>query len=164
MSKRRHSKRFVLGVNVFASAFVGLFLSACMSDLEPDVGELRAGVCRSKDSNPAVNVSYREDVLMLFQRSGAQGGCSCHQPSNRGTPGIDQSGLSLENYASLMRGGNSSHDTIVIPGDPCASLIVQKVTSAPPSGSRMPPGGPPFMTPAEIALLSDWVYEGAHDN
>jgi hypothetical protein len=43
-------------------------------------------------------------------------------------------------------------------------LIVQKVTSAPPSGARMPPGGPPFMTPAEIALLSDWVYEGAHDN
>jgi hypothetical protein len=28
----------------------------------------------------------------------------------------------------------------------------------------MPPGGPPFMTPAEIALLADWIAEGAHDN
>lgn len=143
---------------------VGLHASACISDIEPDVGELRAGTCKSQDSDPARNVSFTDDLLPLFQRSGTQGGCSCHQPSNRATPGIDQSGLSLENYRTLLQGGTNSHDTIVVPGDPCASLIVQKVGSAPPVGQRMPPGGPPFMTPDEIALLSDWIYEGAHDN
>jgi hypothetical protein len=138
--------------------------SSCLSELEPDVGDLRAGTCQSEDSDPSVDVLYSKDVLPLFQRSGSLGGCTCHQPANRSTSGIDQSGLSLQNFASLMRGGNSSHSTIVIPGDPCASVIVQKVSNAPPYGARMPPGGPPFMTPEEIGLLRDWIAEGAHDN
>ena len=138
--------------------------SACIAEVEPEVGPLRAGTCVSKDSDPAVAVSFKDNVLPLFQRSGGQGGCTCHQPSNRSTPGIDQSGLSLENFRTLMRGGNSSRMNIVVPGDPWARVIVQKVGSAPPFGTRMPPGGPPFMTPAEIALLADWIAEGAHDN
>jgi hypothetical protein len=138
--------------------------SACLAEVEPDVGSLRAGTCVSKDSDAMLEVSFKDDVLPLFQRSGGQGGCTCHQPSNRSTPGIDQSALSLENYRSLLRGGNSSRENIVVAGDPCASVIVQKVSSAPPFGTRMPPSGPPFMTPAEIALLADWIAEGAHDN
>lgn len=138
--------------------------SACIAELEPDVGDLRAGTCRPEDSNPDVMVSFKEKILPLLQRSGTQGGCSCHQPGNRSTPGIDQSGLSLGSYAALMRGGNTSHSNIVIPGDPCGSVIVQKVSNAPPTGARMPPGGPPFMTPEEIGLLRDWIAEGAHDN
>jgi Planctomycete cytochrome C len=141
-----------------------LAASACFASLEPEVGDLRAGTCVPQDTNPARLVSFKDNVLPLFQRSGAQGGCTCHQPGNRATPGIDQTGLSLEDYASLRRGGTTSHDTIVVPGDPCSSLIVQKVSNAPPTGQRMPPTGPPFMTPDEIALLSDWIYEGAHDN
>ena len=141
-----------------------LGLSACLAELEPEVGPLRAGTCISKDSDPMLQVSFAKDVLPLFQRSGGQGGCTCHQPSNRSTPGIDQSGLSLETYRTLVRGGNMSRENIVVPGDPCSSIIVQKVSSAPPFGTRMPPSGPPFMTPAEIALLADWIAEGAHDN
>jgi hypothetical protein len=136
----------------------------CLAEVEPDVGALRAGTCVSRDSDATHSVSFKDDLLPLFQRPGGQGGCTCHQPSNRSTPGIDQSGLSLDSYRSLLRGGNNSRDAIVVPGDPCASIIVQKVSSAPPFGSRMPPGGPPFMTPAEIALLADWIAEGAHDN
>lgn len=136
----------------------------CITEFEPDVGAVRAGTCRSEDTDPNSAVSFQKDILPLFQRSGRQGGCSCHQPGNRSTPGIDESGLSLENYRSLMRGGNTSGSDIVVPGDPCASVIVQKVSNAPPSGARMPPGGPPFMTPDEIALLRDWIFEGAHDN
>ena len=141
-----------------------ILLSACITDVEPDVGLLRAGACNPKDSDPTASVSFKMQVLPLFQRPGNQGGCSCHQPSNKSTPGIDATGLSLDSYASLMRGGNMSHDTIVTPGNPCTSLIVQKVSEAPPSGSRMPPSGPPFLTPDEIAFLSDWIAEGAHDN
>jgi len=148
-----------------ATTFVLLAtLAGCMSELEPDVGDLRAGTCVSKDSDPARTVSFTTDVLPLFTRSGSQGGCTCHQPGNRSTSGIDQSGLSLESAAAIRRGGNNSRETIVVPGDPCSSVLVQKVSSAPPFGARMPPSGPPFMTPDEIALLSDWIYEGAHDN
>jgi len=140
-----------------------LAAAGCISELEPDVGAIRAGTCRSEDTDPFNDVSYKEDVLPLFQRSGLQGGCSCHQPGNRSTSGIDETGLSLLDYASLMR-GTSSGQKVVVPGDPCASEIVQKVSNAPPTGARMPPGGPPFMTTEEIALLRDWIAEGANDN
>ena len=148
----------------FLAAVLAVASVACIAEVEPDVGPLRAGTCKSKDSDPNHDVSFKEDVLVLFQRPNGQGGCACHQPSNRRTSGIDATGLSLENYKTLIRGGNASHDTIVIPGDPCASLVVQKVSSAPPSGSRMPSDGPPYLSPPEIALLSDWIAEGAHDN
>jgi Planctomycete cytochrome C len=147
-----------------AGLLLSLLSSACIAELEPDVGDLRAGTCRSEDSDPNTFVSYRDQILPLFQRSGTAGGCGCHQPGNKSTPGIDQAGLNLLNYATLRRGGNTSHANIVIPGDPCNSVIVQKVSNAPPTGSRMPPGGPPFMTPEEITLLRDWIAEGAHDN
>ncbi|MET0384883.1 MAG: c-type cytochrome domain-containing protein [Polyangiales bacterium] len=159
MNVRREPSHFLLIALLGASGLLG-----CLSQVEPDVGELRAGTCQPRDSDPARDVSFKKDVLPLFQRPGSQGGCTCHQPSNRSTPGIEQSGLSLESYGTLLRGGNNSHDTIVTAGDPCTSLIVQKVSSAPPTGARMPPGGPPFLTPDEIALLSDWIFEGANDN
>jgi hypothetical protein len=148
---------------------VGLFVlsalgSACLSELEPEVGDLRAGTCKSEDSDPAQLVSFQRDILPLFERSGSQGGCGCHNSSGRNTSAIEQSGLDLLDYRSLMRGGNNSQSDIVVAGDPCASVLVQKVSSAPPFGARMPPSGPPFMTPQEISLLRDWIYEGAHDN
>jgi hypothetical protein len=156
---RAHHASLALAITV---GLIGL--ASCIAELEPDVGDLRAGTCKQDDSDPAVDVSFKMAILPIFQRSGQQGGCSCHQPANRSTPGIDQSGLSLGSYAALMRGGNTSRSNIVLPGDPCGSILVQKVSNAPPTGARMPPGGPPFMSPEEIELLRDWIAEGAHDN
>ena len=36
-------------------------------------------------------------------------------------------------------------------------------SSAPPYGARMPISGPYFSS-TEMALLRDWILEGAHDN
>jgi hypothetical protein len=143
---------------------VSSFVQGCLADVEPQVGALRAGTCKSEDSDPSTPVSFKDDLLPLMQRPNGQAGCACHQPGNRRTSGIDATGLALDSYASLRRGGTASHDTIVMPGNPCASLIVQKVSSAPPAGARMPSDGPPYLSPPEIALLSDWIAEGAHDN
>ena len=140
-------------------------LSGCVVEtLEPDLGPLRAGLCKPEDSDPARDVSYAQDIAKLFERPFGKAGCSCHQPSSPRTSGIDVSGLNLGSYAALMRGGNDSHDTIVIPGDPCTSLLVQKTSNAPPTGARMPSDGPPYLSPSEHQLLSDWIVEGAHDN
>lgn len=138
--------------------------SACIADVEPDVGPARAGVCKAEDSNPDVDVSFRMDLLPLFERPFGQAGCGCHLPSSRRTSGIDATGYDVSTFTAFTRGGNSSRDTAVVPGDPCASLVVQKVSSAPPTGSRMPSDGPPYLSPKEIALLSDWIAEGALDN
>jgi hypothetical protein len=141
-----------------------LVLAGCIADVEPDVGPVRAGACRSEDSDPMKDVSYRNDVLPLFERPFGQAGCSCHLPSSRRSSGIDATGFDVSTYTSFTRGGNSSRDTAIVPGDPCESLVIQKTSSAPPFGSRMPSDGPPYLSPKEIALLSDWIAEGALDN
>ena len=151
-------------MRALAIALGTLMLGACISEIEPDVGPVRAGICKSEDSNPQHSVSYRNDILPLFERPLGMAGCSCHLPSSRRTVGIDATGLDVSTYTAIMRGGTSSQDTVVIPGDPCMSLVVQKVSNAPPSGNRMPSDGPPYLSPKEIALLSDWIAEGALDN
>jgi len=156
MSSRR------LAVFAIVACIAGV--SACIADVEPDVGPVRAGVCKSEDSDPKHVVSYRNDVLPLFMRPFGAAGCGCHLPSSRRSSGIDATGFDVSNYTSFVRGGNSSRDTAIVPGDPCGSLVVQKVSSAPPSGARMPSDGPPYLSPKEIALLSDWIAEGAIDN
>jgi hypothetical protein len=145
-------------------SIAALSLSACLDPFEPEVGELRAGVCTPEDSDPRYDVSFSEDVFPLFERMAPEPGCGCHLPSSRRPIGIENSGLNLGSYTSLMRGGTTSGPDIVVPGDPCASIIVQKMSSAPPFGSRMPSSGPPYFTPAERALIADWIAEGAHDN
>ena len=74
---------------------------------EPDVGELRAGVCKPEDSDPDTEVSFENDVLPLFQRKPPEIGCGCHQPDSMRPIGIDISGLDLSSYSAVMRGGET---------------------------------------------------------
>jgi hypothetical protein len=148
-----------------ALAACALLLCSCLAEVwDPDVGPLRAGLCKPDDSDPDHDVSFHDDVLPLLKRPFGQGGCSCHIPSGKRASGLEATGLELSSYRTLMAGGNQSADTIVLPGDPCNSLIVQKVSNAPPYGARMPSDGPPYLTPSERALLADWIAEGARDN
>jgi hypothetical protein len=78
--------------------------------------------------------------------------------------GIEQGGLDLGSITSLRAGGRNSGADIVIAGDPCSSLLVQKLESTPPFGSRMPLDGPPYLEPDEIGLIRDWIAEGALEN
>jgi hypothetical protein len=143
-------------------AAAALVLAAC-GDLEPDVGPRLAGTCSDADSNPDVNVSFTRDLRPLINRFA--GGCSCHVPSTSGPgPGTRLGGLDLSSLASLREGGVGSGPQIVIAGQPCASILYQKVSPAPPFGSRMPLGGPPFLTNEELQLIHDWIAEGAADN
>jgi hypothetical protein len=141
-------------------------LAACLAEeLEPELGPRRAGLCEREDSDPDHDVLFQRDVLALFERMPEQGpGCSCHLPDSRRAPGLELTGLDLSSYAGLMSGGDNSREMIVVPGDPCASIVLQKVSSAPPFGVRMPSNGPPYLTPREQQLIADWIAEGAHDN
>ncbi|MDD9947862.1 MAG: hypothetical protein OXU20_42880 [Myxococcales bacterium] len=136
---------------------------ACVLDLEPDVGDVRAGLCRPEDSDPDADVSFSEDILPLFERMGGPG-CGCHLQSARRPIGIQFSGLDLTDYSTMLQGGDQSRGDLVVPGDPCASVLVQKISSAPPFGARMPSSGPPYLSPEERTMIGDWIAEGAHDN
>lgn len=136
---------------------IGVSLCGCMSELEPDVGPVIAGQCKNEDSDPEVDVSFDDEVLPMLQMR-----CGCHDPKGSGSA-IDATGFSIGNAAEVKRGGSKSGSNAVVPGDACESILVQKVGPAPPFGARMPISGPYFSS-TEMALLRDWILEGAHDN
>jgi hypothetical protein len=147
-------------------------LTGCELSYEPDVGLLHAdeipadaapgsdaavsALARCVDSDPATDVSFSQQVRPITAKS--PGGClSCHGTSSA-------SGFNLGSYESLRRGGMNSGTRIVVPGDPCASILLQKLSVAPPFGARMPYNGPPYFTADELTVVKDWIAEGAHDN
>jgi hypothetical protein len=139
-----------------------LALGGCILT-EPEVGARLAGTCDNDDSDPATPVLFSVQIRPLVNRS--MGGCTCHVPSASG-PGIGTqlSGLDMGTIPVLRGGGNLSGPAIVVEGQPCESVLVQKLTEAPPFGSRMPLSGPPFFTADETRLVHDWIAEGALEN
>lgn len=49
--------------------------------------------------------------------------------------------------------------TIVVPGDPAASLLIQKLSATPPCGMRMPVGAP--LSDAHVQQITTWIMNGA---
>jgi hypothetical protein len=141
-------------------------LTSCI-DYDPDVGPLLVPPpdsqpstshigCDNADSNPGVAVSFIANVRPLMTRS--TGGCSpCHL-------GRVTSGLDLSSYESMRRGGLYSGTRVIVAGEPCTSVLWQKLSRTPPFGSRMPLNGPPYFSADELELVHDWIAEGAANN
>ncbi len=70
-------------------------------------------------------------------------------------------GLALNTVGNIIAGGN--HGTAVNVSDPDASILILKVRSNPPFGSRMPTGGP-FLKTIEVDMIRRWIEQGARDN
>ncbi len=140
---------------------------ACVVDsTAPDVGALIAGQCDNADSDPDVDIRFDRDILPILSRDGEnEPGCAeCHFPQSNSPAGFEVTGLNLSSYQTLIRGGANSSGNIVVAGDPCASILWQKLGPAPPFGSRMPLSGPPFLSEDDRLLIHDWIAEGARDN
>src|SRR5262249_7196317 len=65
-------------------------------------------------------------------------------------------GLSLDSYASLMRGTGKA---VVVPGKPAESELAARLETGD-TGKRMPKGGEP-LPPAKIAMVKSWIAAGA---
>jgi|GEM_PF-1931195 len=85
------------------------------------------------------------DIKPIFQAN-----CRCHLAGARG-------GLSLADYASLMRGGNSG--PAVVPGSPDQSLLILSIKGQKPP--KMPPQG--SVPSDQIDQLSKWIADGAKE-
>jgi hypothetical protein len=133
--------------------------AACIADFEPEVGALVAGQCKNEDSNDEIDVSFKNDVLPVLQMR-----CNCHDPKGMGSGyAIELTGFSVGSRADVIKGGGKTGDKNVVPGDACASVLVQKCSESFPFGSRMPLYGP-YLSKTEMNLLRDWIVEGADDN
>ena len=147
---------------VSSSVFVLVpFVVGCVTEvgLTPDLGAATIPVCVAADSDAEQDVSFTADIAPLLSNRCVP----CHDPNSSSPLGFDETGFSITSYAELRRGGESSGLDIVVEGDPCASILVQKVGTAPPFGSRMPLRRTPLSL-TERQTISDWIAEGALAN
>ena len=98
-------------------------------------------------SSPAAGASFANDVLPVLQQHCA----TCH-----GTLG----GWDGSSYEAVMTSGD--HDPVVVPGDPTASLLAQKILGTQTFGTVMPMNG--ALPLAEIQPILDWIAAGAPNN
>lgn len=162
----RISSLFVLAI---PAAFV-----ACL-DLNPTVGnrpltdEERnppkdGGVTFDAPDEAGRTVYFGRDIRPRINRSATDPdpGCfPCHDGHAAKHVGVDLGGLDMSTLGKLRQGGGTSGSKIVVPGDPAASAIVQKLKGTYPYGTRMPKSGPPFWSDDAIALVEQWIREGA---
>ena len=91
---------------------------------------------------------------------------SCHTDEGRTPSG----GLNLRSgaaYAALVGVASSAKAGAirVIAGNASGSYLVQKLEGASDIvGLRMPRNGPPFLTDAQVALIRQWIQNGAPNN
>jgi uncharacterized membrane protein len=103
-------------------------------------------------TNPAVGGSatfYGARIQPIFA-----GQClNCHNAEKR------KSGLRLDNYAGVMRGGK--HGPVVKPGDVRNSDLFHRITLSPTDDNFMPKAGKPPLSPDQVKLIELWIVDGA---
>lgn len=100
-------------------------------------------------------VSYKKDVLPIIHDY-----ClSCHQPGGKG---YEKSGLDMRTYESLMKG--TKFGTVVKPGDSFTSILIQVIEGRVHASIKMPFGMSGGLAKDKIAVLKNWVNQGAKDN
>lgn len=102
--------------------------------------------------DPQAEISYYRDVRPIFQQH-CQG---CHQPAK------PQGGYVMTDHPSLLKEGDSNEHG-VIPGKPDESMLVQQLLSREGKPPAMPKGKDPLIE-REIALIKQWIAQGAKDD
>ena len=111
---------------------------------------VRMATANEPPSNPSPKVGvYEQSIAPLLETKCLR----CHGPEKQ------QGNLRLDQKASALRGGESGTAGLV-PGRADLSELYRRITAADPA-LAMPPGKD-RLTPAEIALLKQWIDDGAH--
>lgn len=111
--------------------------------------------CKKDDPvipDPGENISFSMHVLPILQQHGC---VSCHGPA------LSENALRADRVSDLLAGGVSG--PAVVPNNAAGSLLIQKMSSNPPFGSRMPFGGAP-VPDAQQNVIRRWIDEGAQNN
>ena len=152
--KRIHVLPF-LGATALSAGLSGCLLS------EPDVGPQVSERCINEDSDPNTDIDYQRDIVDKIFSEEPTACFECHRPDAPNPVGFEVGGLDLSSYQTLRQGGAISGSSVVIPGNPCESILLQKIRDGVPFGGRMPLSGAPYLTDEEIQNIHDWIAEGA---
>lgn len=103
---------------------------------------------------PADTVSYKEDVLPIFQKRCAK----CHGGTNEEGEVVAEVSLIVIDHRRLMMG--SEFGPVITAGDPEDSWLLEMIAEG-----DMPPEGEGDKVPEEeIAVIRQWILEGAKNN
>jgi hypothetical protein len=109
--------------------------------------------------------SIQRDILNAADSAGRPACTSCHNAQLfRLNGNLNLAGATA--YAALVNVASSGKPGAVrvVPGDPDASYLIQKIEGAPGIlGDRMPQMGP-FLTSGQIAIIRHWIQLGAANN
>lgn len=101
------------------------------------------------------HLDFNEDVQPIL----ASNCFSCHGPD----PSTRRAGLRLDLGEAAFK-KRPGHPDAIVPGHPELSELVKRISSKDPHYlmPRNPQGGAKPLKPAEIAILKEWIAEGAH--
>ena len=101
------------------------------------------------DTSGGESLSFAEDIYPLLARC-----TSCHGLEPTLSEGPTAAYDALVDVESSLEG-----HTYVVPGEPDASYLLEKIKAEDP-GNRMPRGGEP-LPPESVELVEEWIIEGA---
>lgn len=112
------------------------------------------------DPGPVGPVSFAADVQPIFSAN-----CSAYCHLGPGAGYLDL--LPEVSYESLVSADavcDPGSELRVVPGSPGTSVLLRRLSGDPDicSGAPMPPGGP--LSSGELALIEQWILDGAPDN
>lgn len=111
--------------------------------IQSDASAVRADADTSGAHEP---VSFSSEVMPILEQY-----CwECHSEQNT------ELGLRLDSYEGVMAG--SDYGTVIEPGDPDGSLLIDMVQSG-----DMPEEGDP-VPPEQLEIIKTWIAEGAENN
>lgn len=151
--------------NVLASLFVVCTVAACSGGGGGGGSSGGSGSSSSSSSSSGgIQDITLDPTFSSIQNNLFSTVCvECHSGSN------PPQGLSLEadqSYGLLVDVPSSEVPTFdrVEPGDPDNSYLIQKLEGTATVGLRMPANGPPYLTADQIAVIRQWISDGALDD
>jgi hypothetical protein len=126
-----------------------------------------AAGCSSSNSSPSAPSTPTVSFATQIQAQILNPACTaCHTDDGR-TPSSNlnlKSGVAISNLVNVASVGKAGA-VRVIPGNPSGSYLIQKLEGAADIvGLRMPRNGPPYLTTDQVALIRQWIQNGAPNN
>lgn len=106
---------------------------------------------------PPKQISFKQQVAPILKKACAE----CHTAPK--SEGYQKSGLAVTSYEELMKG--TLHGTVVVPGQSLNSSLNRLAEGRPGvDPSIQMPHGKVKLPEAELAMLRQWVDQGAKNN